>query len=240
MPVKQTTTYHGGSPIRLDEATMAQYARAYGFGVPVGFLVGMAKRESNWTVNQIDLDYDKDTGDAKTGQETYGLCMVRRSEAIGALSLTAIDTDGLLDPSTNIKVMSTMLARFRTALSAVAQDGYAEDDMLRYLCWAHNAGLGQALKSVRTYGLDWPALEARNYANPGNGYMTTRMIPYANDVLSYVKKYTTVTVDEETGQPEETYEEGKGSDDTWMRVGLLLLVGWAGWAYLFGRPPIGV
>lgn len=228
MPVKQTTEFVGGARQRLTEEEMLEVARRASFGVPVGFVVGMAKRESAWTVNQIDTDYDAD-GNPRPAK-TYGLCMITRSEALAALSLTAVDTDGLLDPDTNVHVLCTILARYRTALEAVAQEGYTEEDLWCYLAWAHNAGIGQAVKSVRTYGLDWEALKRR----PQNEYVTGRLVPYAEEIRSFAWRYTDAT----TGAP----EIGSGSDDTVLRLLFLFVAGWAGWTYFLGGrvPSIGV
>lgn len=215
MPVKQTTTYEGGSPQRLSEDDMVAVARRAAFGVPVGFVVGVAKRESNWTTNQIDTDYDADGNprDAKT----YGLCMITRAEALGALSLTALDTDGLLDPDTNVQVLCSLMAKYRIMLEEVAQDGFKEEDMWCYLAWAHNAGVGQPLGSIQKYGLDWEALKAR----PQNEYVTSRLVPYAEAIRTYAYKYSDV---------------GGGSDDTILRVLFLAVAGWLGYTYyLHGR-----
>ena len=214
MPVRQTTTFEGGERQRLTEEQMVEVARRATFGVPVGFVVGMAKRESAWTVNQIDTDYDAE-GNPRPAK-TYGLCMITQAEALAALSLAAVDTDQLLDPDTNVSVLCTLLARYRTALEAVAQEGYREEDLWCYLAWAHNAGIGQAVKSVRTYGLDWEALKAR----PQNEYVTGRLIPYAEEIRSFAWKYQ---------------ETGGGSDDTILRVLFLALAGWMGWHFFVGR-----
>ena len=213
MPV-QTTTYEGGAARNLSESQVVALARACAFGVPVGFIVGMAKRESGWTENQIDTDYDSD-GNARENK-TYGLLMVSRPEALGALSLASIDTDALLDPATNIKVLCTITARHRTVLAAAASNQYTEEDMLRYLCWAHNAGVGDPLPGIRQHGLDWQAALDRN---PAGGYVRGRLARYTDEVIEYVRRYP---------------EMGGGSDDTFGRVLLLLVAGWFGYSHFFG------
>jgi hypothetical protein len=205
----QTTTYEGGQRVQLSEADVVELARAHGFGVPVGWIVGVAKRESNWSPNQIDTDFDEE-GNPRPAK-TYGLCMIRRSEALTALSLTAIDTSGLLDPATNIKVLSTVTARHRTLLSAAAPNEYSEEDMLRYLCWAHNAGPGDSLPGIRKYGLDWQAALARN---PAGGYVNTRLRRYTDAVIDFVNRYP---------------EMPNGGDDTMGRLLVLAAIGWVGY-----------
>lgn len=228
---KQTTTYQGGQAIQWSEDQVLEAARRVSFGVPVGFILGMAIRESGLKINEIDTDYDED-GNPREAQ-TYGLLQIRRSEALTALSLTAIDAEELVDPETNIKVACTVFDKYRVALDAAAQPGYAEEDMLRYLCWAHNAGIGNALPSVVRYGLDWQATLARNspgsYAGPGG-----RLQRYTDTVVEKANLYTTRTTSDD-GSAINSYEMGLGSDDTIFRVGLLLAVGWAGWHYFLQR-----
>lgn len=212
---KQTTTYYGGDRGQMSASDVADIARRVGFGVPVGWIVGVASRESGFKANQIDTDYDLEGNPREA--KTYGLCMITREEAIKSLSLSAISPEDLLDPETNIKVMCTMAARLREALSVAASNEYTEEDMLRYMCWAHNAGLGIAkpggcVASVVKYGLDWNAAVSRNM---GSAYFD-RLTRYTDEVISYVNAYP---------------DTGVGSDDTLLRLLFLALAGWAGWAY---------
>jgi hypothetical protein len=50
-------------------------------------------------------------------------------------------------------------------------------DVWAYLALAHNQGLGAALKTIRTYGLDWDAYKKRNPTMTG-------IIEYGDDCIS--------------------------------------------------------
>lgn len=223
----QTTTYLNGDRSVLSEDDVLALARSASFGVPVGFIVGMAVRESGLHPYEIDTDYDAD-GNPRT-LKTYGLLQVNRLDA--AVALVSPDEDSLCDPATNIKIGSTVLDKYRTTLNlAAGGSSYSEDDMLCYMAWAHNNGIGAVAASVTKYGLDWAALKSR----PQNTYMTGRLIPYAEAILAYAKKYP--------GDPSSgaAYEEGTSDADVewWVKLAALGCVGWAAWRYYKGKKVI--
>jgi hypothetical protein len=240
--VKQTTTFYmpesglalsradGGSPLTLSTDEIVRLVRENTSGVPVGFFVGTIERESGGKWNQIDLDYDKDTGEAKIGEETYGLCMVRKSELVRALSLGAVSDAAALDPATNLsafsRVMNTNMAKLSAAAGARGESP-SEFDLMCYMAWAHNAGIGSAVRSVSAYGLDWNAAKAR----PQNAWFTSRLIPYAEHIARRCADFTSVT---DAG--EHVAEQGTGTDTGGLRVAVLLAGAWLAYRWFAGLP----
>lgn len=185
----QTVQYQGGSPTRLSDDDVLAIARRSTFGLPIGFFLGMAIRESGKATNEIDTDYDAD-GNPRSAK-TYGLLQITQSEAAAALSLAAVDTDQLLDPDTNLYVGASTFDAYSAALAAAgfaAGAGglpYVEDDVRKYVALAHNIGIGSATRSVATYGLDWSALVAR----PQKDLFRQRQIPYCESIEKYSMQY---------------------------------------------------
>lgn len=208
---KQTTTYLGGSPQRLTEADVVALARAHTFGLPVGFFVGMALRESGYCTNEIDTDYDED-GNPRPNK-TYGLLMINRAEAAGALNLIeAVDPSLLADPAKNLAVGATIFARYKAALELAAgtrgDSPYTDDEMAAYVAIAHNIGIGipggskGMVPSVLRSGIDWADFKSRNPS-------MSRQASYGDTVIDYVRKYP---------------ELGNGSDTWWVKLALLVAV----------------
>lgn len=204
---QQDNAFVGGAPRTLDESEVVALARQHTFGLPVGFFVGMAYRESGFTANQVDTDYDKEGNprDAKT----YGLLMLRRDEAAKALGLaeTLAPESTLIDPATNLRIGAQVFARYKSALElAAGQRGdspYYAEELAAYVGLAHNWGLSRQVKSVLSYGIDWPTFAARNATE------WPRQVRYGNTIIEYVKKYPDV---------------GGGFDAWWLKAGVVALL----------------
>jgi len=136
-----------------------------------GLFIGIAKRETNFAVNEHDIDYDEG---GNVVRHTYGIFQLDDPSDLGDLSAACSDAIATFERYAN-DVMSA------AGLSSMTRDAYA------YVCWAHNAGEGngQAIDSIRAYGLDWEALKSRQQ----NDYVRNRLIPYAEAVMSYVDQY---------------------------------------------------
>ncbi len=211
----------GGAPLYLDASEVEAAVRANTSVVPVGFFVGMIERESGGKWNEVDTDYDE-AGEPRTGLDTYGLCQVRKSEFLRALSLGAVSDEAACDPATNLQAFSNLMGTNLAAIRAASPDAL-DFDVWCYLAWSHNAGLGSALKSIATYGLDWEAAKAR----PQNAWFTTRLIPYAEHIANRVGDFT--SYDPQTGGT--VSEVGNGTNTMLLRLGLLALIGWGLWRY---------
>lgn len=196
----------GGSRLRLSEAEFVAKATVATWGLPVGFFLGMAERESGLAWNEEDTDYDEN-GEARDTR-TYGLLQLSRKEMAAALDLGAIDPSFAIEPEANLRAGAATMARLSDALKLKASNSdYSDEDLMRYICWAHNAGLGgdQAGTSAEKYGIDWQACLARNspgsYAGPGG-----RLEKYSDAVIERARQYPFV---------------GGGSDSSLFRLAVI-------------------
>lgn len=205
----QTTTYVGGAPQQLTEDQVVALARQHTFGLPVGFFVGMALRESAFTANQVDTDYDSE-GNPRPAK-TYGLLMLRRDEAAKALGIaeTLAPEAMLVDPATNLAIGAQVFARYQSALElAAGQRGdspYYGEEMAAYVGLAHNWGLARQVRSVLSHGIDWATFAARNATE------WPRQVRYGNTIIDYVRKYP---------------DTGNGRDVWWLKAASLVAVLW--------------
>jgi hypothetical protein len=216
----QTTTYYVDGEYRtgrqwrkiVDPGELALYARQATPRIAPGFIVGMCERETNRDEqgacsNQRDYDVDKD-------HYTYGCAQCDRADAIKARSSAALSIENLFDPAENIAVLASVLEDYFDEICDAADvDPDAPPlDVYAYMCWAHNQGLSAALKGIRTYGLDWAGMKARNQAAidaaggltaaaqqiksgsasggvKGSYYVVARLAPYADYVLQRIADY---------------------------------------------------
>jgi hypothetical protein len=228
--VNQTTTYYVDGEYRvgsqwrqiIDPGEIALYARQATPKIPPGFIVGICERETNRgaqgaCANQRDLDVDSD-------HYTYGMAQCDRADAVKARSSAALSIEDLFDPATNVAVLASVLEDYLTDICDAA--GVDEEspplDVWAYMCWAHNQGLSAALKGIKTYGLDWEGMKARNQSavdaaggqaaaasqiNSGTAqgglkgayYVVTRLAPYADYVLSRIADYPSTPPGSEGG-----------------------------------------
>lgn len=173
-----TSRSSGAVGISLD--AFATLWMAYSSRIPVGFAQGIQSRESG-TLTDGSLcsnEHDTDLQDDGTTRETYGLFQMGKKEA--SLALVLPTADSLIDPENNVKCAAVTFEAHLDSILSEANLDDPTDDVWCYLAWAHNNGIGAVLKSIDTYGLDWAALQARQQ----NAYMTGKLIPYANAVLS--------------------------------------------------------
>lgn len=211
----------GGAPLYVSQAELEQLVRDNTSVIPVGWFVGTVERESGRKWNEVDTDYDAD-GNPRTGKDTYGLCQVRKSEFVQALSIGAISDESACDPATNLSAFSNLMGRNLAAIRTAAPDA-PDFDVWCYLAWSHNAGLGGVLKSIATYGLDWEAAKAR----PQNDWFRNRLIPYAEHIANRVNDFA--SNDPQTGEP--VAEVGHGTNTLAIRIGVLALCAWGLWRF---------
>jgi hypothetical protein len=189
----------GGAPLYLDIEQLLAVVRANTYGIPVGWFVGMAEREIGgrnvggpFKWNEVAADFNED-GSSKGG-DTYGLFQVRKSAFAASLSLGALSDSAACDPATNA---GAFCRRMNANLSAIrlAAPNASEFDVWCYLAWSHNAGLGDALRSIANYGLDWDAAKSR----PQNDWFLDRLIPYAEHIATRATDYPDRGTSSDTG-----------------------------------------
>lgn len=152
---------------------------------PPGLFVGIAERETAYALNEMDTDFKPDGSIRGT---TYGLFQTSNPADVGNLD-SAVAT------------LAYDLDRYWIQIAAAARLAKLEPpprDAFAYLCWAHNEGIGAAIKSIRTYGLDWGELVRRNRReceagahdpDHGAGYVMVRLVPYVTRVLACIDRY---------------------------------------------------
>ena len=173
--------------IGIDEGELVQVVRRYNRRMPVGFYVGSAMRESGviqrsglklYVTNEHDTDY-KDDG---SQYDSYGLFQLSKKEVGRSLNLPTLFN--MIDPETQCEAFTVVMeAHLDKILGAASLDSPTYDTWC-YLAWAHNAGVGQPVKSIGSYGLDWEALKVRNARENPAGYVTKKLVPYAE----YIRK----------------------------------------------------
>jgi hypothetical protein len=172
-----------GDAAGIPESDLIQYWKAVSSRIPAGYALGVAARESGKAGDlYVTNEHDSDTQDSGDVYESYGIFQMGRTEA--AKALVSPTAASIIDPQNNCLIAAVNFeSNLDKILDAAGLDA-PNDDVWCYLAWAHNAGVGQPVKSIQTYGLDWAALKAR----PQNDYMTNKMIPYAEYVLSETRR----------------------------------------------------
>lgn len=156
--------------------------------VAPGFVLGIGIRETNLCANEIDTDY---RGGQPLDLRTYGLLQLNPLELRDAVRLGALvrpDAD-LCDPSVNI---AAGVALFESMLARILDAAHLAEptpDTWPYLAWAHNAGIGEPIRSIAHWGLDWPALTKRPENLDPQGYVCRKLIPYASAACAAALAY---------------------------------------------------
>jgi hypothetical protein len=172
-----------GDATGIPESDLIQYWKAVSSRIPAGYALGVAARESGKSGDlYVTNEHDTDTQDDGSEYDSYGIFQMGKTEAAKALIPPLASF--LIDPQNNCLCAAVNFESNLDRILAAAGLDTPNDDVWCYLAWAHNAGVGQPVKSIQTYGLDWAALKAR----PQNDYMTNKMIPYAEYVLSETRR----------------------------------------------------
>ncbi len=171
--------------------------------IPAYVAVGMAERESSFTLNEEDTEED---GYVSTGIFQLGGDTRRSALARGLVSAAVADFCNLDD---SCKVLACVLEGnlatiIKTAIDASARglgkspydaSGTLIPDVWAYLAVSHNIGMGSAsnsnpggkgiLPGLVAFGLDWP--RAFVAAHPS---MADRQVNYGNTAMSGGSKWT--------------------------------------------------
>lgn len=176
----------------IPEDTLIQYWKSVSNIIPAGYALGVAARESGKLDDgtYVTNERDEDTQDDGSTKTTYGIFQMNKAEA--ALAAVFFSQSSMLDPQNNCLIAAVTFNSHLDDIISAAQD-YDENwtdngvDKWAYLAWAHNAGVGEPVTSIKKYGLDWEATKTRNQQE-NNAYMVKKMIPYAEYVLGEVRR----------------------------------------------------
>lgn len=116
------------------------------------YLVGTAKHETNYAVNECDEE--------ENGFRTYGVYQVSRQEC---REVGEPDVD-LLNLANSTRVFCALMEkRLERIIKEINLDpNNLPLDVWFYLAMIHNMGLGATLKTIKRYGLDAKAWTERN------------------------------------------------------------------------------
>lgn len=172
--------------------------------IPAYVAVGMAERESSFTLNEEDTE---DSGYVSTGIFQLGDDTRRQAVKRGLVSATWADFTKLDD---SCKVLSCTLEENLQAILVAAVDAFSRGlgknptdengqpipDVWAYVAVSHNIGLGSksndnaggagVLPGIVHYGLSWP--DAFVTAHPS---MQDRQVRYGNTAMSGGAQWTT-------------------------------------------------
>lgn len=132
--------------ILLTPQTVKKFAEAFTDKIPGLYFVGTARKESGFAANEIDTE--------ESGYVSKGLCQISDEEATSV----GMKNVNLLDPIINIRVMVKLAERNLEKLGNIIKF----PDVWAYLGLAHNEGLKAAQKTIKNYGMNWPAYKKRN------------------------------------------------------------------------------
>ncbi len=129
--------------------------------IPATFALGTALHETGYALNERDNEND--------GRSTVtdGIFQLERSEAVK----TGFPEANLFDLDDAATVFAALMEKNYARLldaSGLDESTALAKGLLGYLAWSHNTGLGHkdgktnALESIQSAGLDWPAWVARN------------------------------------------------------------------------------
>ncbi len=144
-----------GKPIRVTPAEVVACWRKYTTNIPAQFALGCAMHESNFALNEIDTE---PSGYCSMG--IYQLGDEEMKETGFPVSRKAGSAVYTLEGSTRMMVRLCE-SRFER-LSHAANWCPPLPDVWAFLAVAHNLGLGAAIKSVNSHGMNWQAFVDRN------------------------------------------------------------------------------
>lgn len=147
--MRRVTFVPDGRRIRVTAWEVIEAWRATGTTIPAQYACGTAQHESDYTINEIDVE--------PSGFTTIGIFQLATSEA--AVKLPNAD---LLTLKDSVAVFVAISERNYDAIARAARLHVCTGDVLAYLHIAHNQGLGACLKSIRRHGLNWTQYKKRN------------------------------------------------------------------------------
>lgn len=152
--------------MRVTPQAVADALARAGTSIPAPFYLGVVSHESGFKL-------DAQTPESG-GRVSLGLFQILAGEVNQSYSTAAFLNS--LDAQAELMVRRTEANRARLRDAAGLAPGDPDPwDMGAYLALAHNQGIGAALETVNTYGMDWVAYKARN---PG-----ARILAYGDDCL---------------------------------------------------------
>jgi len=178
-----------GQPLRVDPQFVVEaWVRATP-RIPAFVAVGMAERESNFTLNELDTE--------PSGFQSAGIFQLSWKERVRAARPEA----DLYNLDDSCAVLATLLEGYLDQIIETANDAYARglgkppivngaitDDVWPYVALTHNLGPGDpsnpnpggagTLPGIAHFGLDWPA--SFQNAHPSMG----PQLAYGNAALS--------------------------------------------------------
>jgi len=148
---RRTTSRRTGARL-IPPLQVAELAWAATTRIHAKFFVATAERESGFATNEVDTE--------PNGFVSEGLYQLSAEEAD---DIGMHDAD-LLDPVISTRVFARLQERRLSAIirAAIGPPILREPDVWAYLGLAHNQGLSAALKTIKTYGLNWDAYKERN------------------------------------------------------------------------------
>ena len=165
--------YAGGASAG-DTATMARAVAVSWYKVerviPTQFAVGTQLHETNYKINERDIEASGHTtgGGFQLDVPTFSPFVVGDAVSAGMPDKDVYDLDdacAIFAARARYYLTRIISAtnKYNAAQGAAALDESAlPSDIWAYVAIAHNQGLGAALLTIATYGLDWSAYKARN------------------------------------------------------------------------------
>lgn len=198
-----TTNVPAGERERTSARAVAEAWLRVTSSIPAYVAVGMAERESNFTLNEEDTE---DSGYVSTGIFQLGSDTRRSAMKRGLLTAAAADFCTLDD---SCKVLACVLEGNLSTIIAAATDANARGlgkspydstgtlipDVWAYLAVSHNIGMGSSssgdpygrgvMPGINAFGLSWP--DAFTRAHPSMG---DRQVRYGNTAMSGGSQWT--------------------------------------------------
>ena len=166
LPDGSLTSDRRRGAVLVAPADVARWAAAHTAVIPGHVFLGCAQHETDYAANEIDTE--------ESGFQSIGLYQVSQLEAARAGEPKAL----LFCPWTSTRIMARLMEYALDQIVRAAGLGEQSPDVWAYLAIVHNQGLGAALKSIRSYGLDWAAYKVRNATTNVRG-----IIPYGDDCM---------------------------------------------------------
>ncbi len=181
----------------ISEGDLILFCQSYSSRIPPGYFLGVAQRESGMIGDQyVTNEHDTDYQDDGSTRETYGIFQMNKTEALKAHVIPT--ADALIDPENNIKCAAINFELNLDRILEASNFTAINEDVWRYLAWGHNAGIGDPVKSIQRFGLDWQAAISRDQ----NEWFMGRLVPYTDAIVEQVRRSIPLGAGESN-----TYEE---------------------------------
>jgi hypothetical protein len=194
--VARVTFLPDGMPRTVSPRAVAAAWLRFTRVVPPQFAVGTARHETNYKINEQDVEPD--------GHTTGGIFQLDVPTAspyfsIGDAAAAGMPEKDIYDLDGACAVFAALCERRLTRILDAADKFLAgagwgpldrsspPPDVWAYLAIGHNLGMGTCLKSIASYGLDWADFKRRNgdgAAKPLNIAIDRGSGVYGDDVIS--------------------------------------------------------